>query len=486
MRATVKLRVIRIEYTGQSVGRDLVFEFQSQGEKLRFAKSIQLSKGEIISQVVDETVVEKDIDLQFIKDTDEDDHIYYRLPVSVTITELDPIYTDTANGSTHIVLDIASSDIQAHVLDVIFTSTRGSDKNRRANFRFFLELELIAVSLIIRVQPPSGKLADYALSGSRTIAYHLDYEGKSNAKADVLSADGTLEYEGTEIAERILLLQSEARNLKGIFFWGCIYGATALVAPQSRIYSDNATGRLDVRRDELSENGNEMVAIIVPIQSVLDFIVVEFHKNLKDPELGTIRIWNSNADAVERDGCNTLVGTELLECRDIYGKHRYPSILRGQAEALWAHKVHKDEGIAGLFQDVIFWGGGEWDYKPRIRAIWGAKQRLGNRADVFYYDMWANFHYGCIGCIGGFRLQRLVSGGNQAQIIDTGSYDPVDDVLTQEGYDLTDFDRPALLSILDRNKDDFLVAARERIWEDPSAREAYMKREFDKRAIPKP
>jgi len=430
--------------------------------------------------------LDKDIDLTAIEETGEDGRRAYRLPLSVEIAERDPVYTDAAHGETRVDLTVESTDIQEHIFDVAFTATQGSDKGRRANFRFTLQVEVTTVRLIIETPHMSGMFADHVLIGSRTLAYHLDYEGKTNAKVDILKPDGTFQFGLSDNRNQVILSPDEAENLTGIFVWAKPYGSAALASPQSAIYANVATGRLHILRNEFSEARSEIKIVVFVIQSIIDYIVAEFNNNLEAPDLGKIRIWNADADAVERDGCATLTGTDLLECRDVYGAHQYSAILHGRAESLWTRKVHKDEGIPGFFYNVILWGGGEWDYKPRIRRIWGTEQRLGNRAEIFYYDVWANLHYGCLGCIAGFKLERLVSGGNVAQIIDTGSYDPVDDVLTQEGFTLPNFTRSELLAVLERNKDDFVVAGRKAIWNSPSAQQDYIKREFDRRGIPKP
>lgn len=486
MNAKVKLHAAKVEYSGESVGRELVFDFQCLGVTRRVVTRIGRTTGRRISREINATLFDMDVDLTAIEATAGDGGAAYRLPLSVEIAERDPVYTDTVHGETEVVLSVESTAIQEHRFDVTFIATQGSDKGRRANFRFTLQAEVIAVRLIMETLPAVGILAGHALIGSGTLAYHLDYEGNTNATADVLTPDGVFQFGLRDNAKQLLLSPSQADDLKGIFLWGEPYGSAALASPQSSAYANVATGRLHVLREEFSETRTTFRISVFLIQSVVDYIVGEFHHNLESADLGKMRLWNADAAAIERDGCASLSGTELLECRDVYGAHQYAAILRGRAEALWTRKVHKDEGIPGIIYDVILWGGGEWDYKPRIRPIWGTEQRLGNRAEIFYYDMWANFHYGCLGRTAGFALGRLVSGGNAAQIIDTGTYDPVDDVLTQEGFTLLNFTRAELLSVLERNRDDFVVEGRQAIWSSRSAQQQYMEREFAKRGIPLP
>ncbi|MFZ2098579.1 MAG: polymorphic toxin type 44 domain-containing protein [Anaerolineales bacterium] len=59
---------------------------------------------------------------------------------------------------------------------------------------------------------------------------------------------------------------------------------------------------------------------------------------------------------------------------------------------------------------------GQWDYKKDIRDIWGEAQTvdfsdIGIEEDViFYYDIWANFHFGYVGSSLGFSEQALLTG----------------------------------------------------------------------------
>jgi RHS repeat-associated protein len=59
---------------------------------------------------------------------------------------------------------------------------------------------------------------------------------------------------------------------------------------------------------------------------------------------------------------------------------------------------------------------GQWDYKKDIREIWGEAQTVDfsdigiDEEVIFYYDVWANFHYGYVGSALGFSEQALLSG----------------------------------------------------------------------------
>ncbi|PYE84174.1 polymorphic toxin type 44 domain-containing protein, partial [Phyllobacterium leguminum] len=56
--------------------------------------------------------------------------------------------------------------------------------------------------------------------------------------------------------------------------------------------------------------------------------------------------------------------------------------------------------------DIALLGGGEWDLKPRISAIWGAKNRLGNREYYIFCDYFSNLHYGYVAGASGYSIQE--------------------------------------------------------------------------------
>jgi len=59
---------------------------------------------------------------------------------------------------------------------------------------------------------------------------------------------------------------------------------------------------------------------------------------------------------------------------------------------------------------------GQWDYKKEIGDEWGNFQivdfsLLGIAEEqVFFYDIWANFHFGYLGMVGGFSEEALLTG----------------------------------------------------------------------------
>jgi RHS repeat-associated protein len=59
---------------------------------------------------------------------------------------------------------------------------------------------------------------------------------------------------------------------------------------------------------------------------------------------------------------------------------------------------------------------GQWDYKADISRRWGEAQTVDfstlgiNEEVIFYYDIWANFHFGYLGMVGGFSEESLLTG----------------------------------------------------------------------------
>jgi RHS repeat-associated protein len=59
---------------------------------------------------------------------------------------------------------------------------------------------------------------------------------------------------------------------------------------------------------------------------------------------------------------------------------------------------------------------GQWDYKKNIRDEWREAQTVDfsvlgiNEEVIFYYDIWANFHFGYLGMVGGFSEEALLTG----------------------------------------------------------------------------
>ncbi|MGI0117901.1 polymorphic toxin type 44 domain-containing protein [Zooshikella sp. RANM57] len=308
----------------------------------------------------------------------------------------------------------------------------------------------------LKEKKPTTRKSPYSnhlLQGKVVVEYHLDFEGKKNSDIDRLTADGAFTFwNDSEIT--IPLTKEKYDTLKNVFIWGQEYAAASFRT------NDVAVGRLSIPRSSMHEmtindRGRNFLILEADaecLESVVDYIVREVAANRNDPV--------------------------IQEIRDDLRKGNV-----GGAQYSWARKVHKDEGVILPTYELFFWGGGEWDHKPRIRNVWGATNRLGNSKDVYYYDMWSNFHYGFVGKIAGFDRDMLISGGQIAQFFDGADFDAVDDVLTQEGVDLQSFSRDDLLEVLSRNKKHFVYEFRKKIWENLDEQKKYVLSQYPKRRI---
>jgi hypothetical protein len=144
---------------------------------------------------------------------------------------------------------------------------------------------------------------------------------------------------------------------------------------------------------------------------------------------------------------------------------QYPNAGARYADSILGCRTHSNEGDWKDFaQDLYFCGGregGQWDHKPIIRPIWGARNRLGNSGFVYYYDLWSNIHFGYIAAKAGFPLNHVLNAAGQAQGLDSGTAssddDPVDAQAIKEGYALgqkqSTITIADLVSVFQRNQD---------------------------------
>lgn len=71
---------------------------------------------------------------------------------------------------------------------------------------------------------------------------------------------------------------------------------------------------------------------------------------------------------------------------------------------------------------------GQWDYKVDVSEKWGNFQTvdfsdIGIQEEViFYYDIWANIHFGFLGSVGGFSVEQLTNGAAVENGLSNGSF----------------------------------------------------------------
>jgi Bacterial toxin 44 len=154
---------------------------------------------------------------------------------------------------------------------------------------------------------------------------------------------------------------------------------------------------------------------IVLANSVVQFIVNEMNTNAGNATVQRTAeaLKRTNAYVAEVERSNWFV--RALTLQDAYQAQSSQNVA---AAATLGHLTHKNSGWQGNLQDVIFLGGGEWDHKPIISPVWGNRNRLGNRHDVYYYDGWSNIHFGFIAARMGVSLDTAMMGAGKEQVLD--------------------------------------------------------------------
>lgn len=146
------LKLKRIGYSGDSIGRDLLFAFQIENTVMNLSKRVQLGKKTSVSKSVNEIL--------FTKDISQENAI--TLPINVTITEQDPVYDDTGFGSTVFSIKVQNLEKQTHSFSTDIVAEKGSDKGRKATFTFTLEAEIFDKNLADCLQKFETGIGEYS------------------------------------------------------------------------------------------------------------------------------------------------------------------------------------------------------------------------------------------------------------------------------------------------------------------------------------
>ena len=128
---TVRLK--EIIYSGENVGNDLSFEFSVRGLVTRLRSKIACGQRKSFNEVL-------------LRSPFPEGSI--SLPVSVDITEEDPVFHDTGSGSSLFTVQLRESETQTHSFNADVIAS-GGDKGRRATFTFMLEAVIGIVRLNI-------------------------------------------------------------------------------------------------------------------------------------------------------------------------------------------------------------------------------------------------------------------------------------------------------------------------------------------------
>lgn len=269
------------------------------------------------------------------------------------------------------------------------------------------------------------------------------------------------EYDGGPILQKSQIIvfaiteeEYRAPNYE-LYIWANPYASLAFQEHGS--HGGLAVGRLILTRRSEKRRGAVTVPVrgagpgdlqiyyeVTLVNSVVQYIADEMNTNAATPEVTQIRLKMAQV-AADMAAYQKLTGT-TTEPRFFHPRSRamWRSMTpegriwkriedtENQAEYDYGHLVHKDEGFSGFAQDIYFWGGGQWDHKPRIRPVWGTDQRLGNTKTTYFYDIWSNIHFGYVGRAAGIPLTTLTEGAGKAQFWDSGSTTG-DDLIDEQG-----------------------------------------------------
>lgn len=215
-----------------------------------------------------------------------------------------------------------------------------------------------------------------------------------------------------------------------------LVGRLLLTGAQARIHDPaSGAGSLPVG---VQADDKAVVFRVTVGNSVLQFIADEMTKNRTSPLLAPAKRHMEAATAMDRaadeggflsrlhrEGANDQRDAAMYDYGHLVHADPHPSHSVGQTATQWV-------------QEAWFLGGGQWDHKPVIYPVWGSRNRLGNSADIYDYDLWSNLHYGYIGAEIGFTADYLNESAAIAQIFDnlTGTDDVVDTQAVSAGWGL--------------------------------------------------
>lgn len=231
----------------------------------------------------------------------------------------------------------------------------------------------------------------------------------------------TFEKGNKSFSRYIEVTKADLKALEMVQVWADPLGHAALYDSTT---SSLALGRLTYNKDKFKvvEDGISNYPLTFQVlKGVAQFIVDEMNKNVNDPDVLACKADLDKAAALEKEAKDAgLIERTTKEAK--------ATNLKNRAENRWATKVHTNSGVTGVLADIWFLGGGEWDHKPIINPVWGAQNRLGDRSEVYYYDIWSNIHYGYVGRAAGFTEGKLKEGASTQQQVDSGTEDDSADV----------------------------------------------------------
>ena len=131
------LRLKEIQYTGESIGRELHFTFSIEGIAITFHKRIPTGTKKVFKDIL---FMKKDI----VPDTTID------LPIQLTVSEKDSggAFDERQSEVTIFSIDTVAAKKQTHSFSINVVAQQGSDKGKKATFILTFEAEIIDEAII--------------------------------------------------------------------------------------------------------------------------------------------------------------------------------------------------------------------------------------------------------------------------------------------------------------------------------------------------
>ncbi|MBU4211248.1 MAG: hypothetical protein L6437_12145 [Kiritimatiellae bacterium] len=158
------IKLKKIIYSGENIGNDLSFRFDVKDQVARVKTRISSGQHKSFSKVLFQgTFAEGSVSL----------------PVSVGITEEDPVFHDTGSGLSSFNVQLQESEPQTHSFNADVIAS-GGDKGKKATFTFIMEANIRILKVDI-LQPSPGENHTYAAqpdyNSTGPIAFKAKVEG---------------------------------------------------------------------------------------------------------------------------------------------------------------------------------------------------------------------------------------------------------------------------------------------------------------------
>ncbi len=181
------IKLKEIIYSGENIGDDMSFHFNVEGQVTHLKTKISFGQHKSFNKVL-------------FQGTFAEDSV--SLPISVDITEEDPIFNDTGSGSSSFNVQLQESESQTHSFNANVIAS-GGDKGKTATFTFMMEADVHVLKVDI-IQPPADHnntyLAQTNYNSTGPIAFKakikgMTYTGNIDWNVDIeYQTDGSSSY----------------------------------------------------------------------------------------------------------------------------------------------------------------------------------------------------------------------------------------------------------------------------------------------------